>query len=246
MAESKVVSFLPLKGGNYATWKLQCQMALMKENLWTTVNETEPPPAEDATAAVASKWRSRKDKALATIVLSIDPSLLYLLGEPKEPVDVWKKLKSQFQKKTWANKLVLRRKLYALRLKEGESIQGHIKKLTEICNELAAIEAPLDEEDKVVQLLASLPEAFDTLVTALEANEKVPAMETVIERLLYEERKSKIAKARVQELSIKQKRWQQESSQSGNEAEYVVTTVENSVIFRGTAMLLNVSQQVPK
>ena len=76
-------------------------------------------------------------------------------------------------------------------MKEGESIQGHIKKLTEIFNELAAIEAQLDEEDKVVQLLASLPEAFDTLVTALEANEKVPAMETVIERLLYEERKSK-------------------------------------------------------
>ena len=62
-------------------------------------------------------------------------------------------------------------------MKEGESIQGHIKKLTEIFNELTAIEVPLDEEDKVVQLLASLPESFDTLVTALEANEKVPAME---------------------------------------------------------------------
>ena len=178
MAESKVVSsFLPLKGGNYATWKLQCQMALMKDDLWTIVSETEPPPADDATEAVVSKWRSRKNKALATIVLSVDPSLLYLLGEPTEPVDVWKKLKSQFQKKTWANKLGLRRKLYALRLKGGESIQGHIKKLTEIFNELTAIEVPLDEEDKVVQLLASLPESFDTLVTALEANEKVPAME---------------------------------------------------------------------
>ena len=34
MAESKIVSIVPLKSSNYATWKLQCQMALMKEDLW--------------------------------------------------------------------------------------------------------------------------------------------------------------------------------------------------------------------
>ena len=38
-------------------------------------------------------------------------------------------------------------------------------------------------------LLASLPETYDMLVTALEANTDVPNMETVIERLLYEEEK---------------------------------------------------------
>ena len=47
------------------------------------------------------------------------------------------------------------------------------------------------EEDRVVQLLASLPESYDTLFTALEASEKVPSMEIVINRLLYEEKKSK-------------------------------------------------------
>ena len=37
--------------------------------------------------------------------------------------------------------------------------------------------------------MASLPESFDTLVTALEANVEVPKMEIVTERLLNEERK---------------------------------------------------------
>ena len=98
--ESKIVSVVPLKYSNNATWKLQCQMALMKEDLWSIVNETETPPAEDATAATIAKYRTRKDRALGTIVLSIDPSLLYLIGDPKESVEVWKKLKSQLQKKT--------------------------------------------------------------------------------------------------------------------------------------------------
>ena len=39
--------------------------------------------------------------------------------------------------------------------------------------------------------MASLPESYNTLVTALEANENVPSMEIVIERLLYKKRKSK-------------------------------------------------------
>lgn len=66
------------------------------------------------------------------IVLSVDPSLLYLLGDPKNPVVVWKQLSDQFQKKTWANKLELHKKLYSLRLQAGESVQTHIKKMTEL------------------------------------------------------------------------------------------------------------------
>ena len=128
-------------------------------------------------------------KALAIIVLAIEPSLLYLIGDPESPVTVWRKLADQFQKKTWANKLALRRKLFSLRLKDGDSIQDHVKSMTEIFNELSVIGAEMDEEDKVVHLLASLPSTYDTLVTALEANATVSSVEVVTERLLHEERK---------------------------------------------------------
>jgi hypothetical protein len=123
MAMENTMSMVPLNGSNYVTWKLQCQMALMKDDLWSIVNEMEEPPADGASDAAVAKYRSRKDRTLATIVLSIDLSLLYLLGDnPTEPVDVWKKVQSQFQKKTWSNKLVLRKKLYSLHLKEGDSV----------------------------------------------------------------------------------------------------------------------------
>lgn len=166
-------------------------MALMKEELWGIVEETEVPPAVDATDAVKNKYAARKAKALATIVLSIETSLLYLVGEPTNPVDVWKQLRDQFQQKTWANKLLLRRQLHSLRLKEGDSIQGHIKKMTELFNELAAIGDVIDKDNRVVHVLASLPESYDTLVMALEASEKVPSMEIVVDHLLYEEKKVK-------------------------------------------------------
>ncbi len=54
-----------------------------------------------------AKFNARRDRALALIVLSVDPTILYLLGDPTDPVALWEKLASQFQKKSWANKEVV-------------------------------------------------------------------------------------------------------------------------------------------
>lgn len=53
-------------------------MALMKEGLWSFVNGSErAPEAEDGDRH--TKFMARRDSALTTIVLSLDPSLLYLI-----------------------------------------------------------------------------------------------------------------------------------------------------------------------
>ena len=165
-------------------------MALIKEGLWGIMGRTETAPAQ-ADAEKYTKFMARRDRALAMIVLAIDPSLLYLIGEPEDPIVVWKKLADQFQKKTWANKLELQCKLYSLCLREGGSVQGHIKVLTEIFDTLAVVGDPVSEEDRVVHSLASLLDSFDMLVTALEANQQVPKMESVTKCLLHEECKLK-------------------------------------------------------
>ena len=67
----KLVSMVPLKQRNYATWKLQCQMMLMKENLWGIISQTENPPGDSVSVDVIVKYRARKDQALATILLSV-------------------------------------------------------------------------------------------------------------------------------------------------------------------------------
>ena len=190
MAESKTVAMVPLNCTNYSTRKIQCKMALIKEGLWGIVNGTEMAPTEGADQR--AKFAARRGKALATIVLTIEPSLLYLIGtDPTDPVKVWKDLANQFQRKTWANKLELKRKLFSMRLGEGGSIQDHIKSMTEVCDELSAIGEPVNEEDRVVYLLTSLPESYNVLVTALEANAEVPALAVVTERLVHEQGKLK-------------------------------------------------------
>ena len=73
-----------------------------------------------------------------------------LIGEPTDPTEVWTKLENQFQKKSWANKLSMRRKLHSLRLKDGDSVQDHVKQ-----NALSVMDAPVSEEDRVIYFLAS-------------------------------------------------------------------------------------------
>ena len=62
--------------------------------------------------------------------------------------------------------------------------------MTEVFCSLAEMDSAIAEDDKVVYLLASLPELFDMLVMALEACPEVPKMEkmdVVTEKLLHKE-----------------------------------------------------------
>ena len=115
IAKVKTVSIVSLNGLNYPTCKVQCRMALMKDGLWTTVDGTKTPTPQHE-ADEYKKFVGSWDRILALIVLSIEPSLLYLVWDPENPVTVWKKLPKQFQENTLANKLELLQKLYSMRL----------------------------------------------------------------------------------------------------------------------------------
>jgi len=77
MATSGNVSVVSLNGSNNTTWKVQCKMALLKEGLWNCVSGAQTEPASDTEGAL-HKYRQKRDRALAILVLAVDPALLYL------------------------------------------------------------------------------------------------------------------------------------------------------------------------
>ncbi len=58
MATFKAMTVTPLDGKNYQTWRVQCQMALMREGLWGLISggEVEPDVAERRVTYVAKPW----------------------------------------------------------------------------------------------------------------------------------------------------------------------------------------------
>ena len=64
-------------------------MALIN-GVWNIVNGTEIVPDSRTEMGLQAKYLSRKDRALVTIVLSLEPTLLYLIGDPDDPGVAWK------------------------------------------------------------------------------------------------------------------------------------------------------------
>eukprot|EP00095_Tigriopus_kingsejongensis_P001661 maker-scaffold670_size114954-snap-gene-0.19 protein:Tk01661 transcript:maker-scaffold670_size114954-snap-gene-0.19-mRNA-1 annotation:"dual specificity mitogen-activated protein kinase kinase 5-like" len=117
------------------------RMASNVAKLWRIVSRTAAKPVD---AGERERFGLRRDRALAIVVLAVDIKLLYLLVDPSEPREVWLKLADQFQKRTWAKRLDLKRKLMACRLEPDD-----VKKMTEFFEELAVVGSPVDEEDRV-------------------------------------------------------------------------------------------------
>ncbi len=72
-SERRHTSIIPLNGTKYPTWKVQCRMALIREGLWGFVVGTEGCPDAATEAEKHTKYMARRDRALATIVLAVEP-----------------------------------------------------------------------------------------------------------------------------------------------------------------------------
>ena len=175
---------IPLNGGNYNTWKIQVRMLLVNQGLWGLVSGVDSVPT---TAEALAIYNAKRGRALSTIVLSLSPSLLYLIGNPEDPQAVWTTLENHFHKSSWSNQFSLRKKLYSMKMSDDCSVRDHIRMVTELFDNLAAVDDPLKDKDRVMILMSSLPCKFDVLVTALQSNKDIPTWEDLVEKLVAEE-----------------------------------------------------------
>ena len=73
----------------------------MREGICGIVSGMEKAPTEMAGTDESAKFSAWSDRALATVVLAVNPSLLYFIADPVDPAVIWQNLAGQFQKKTW-------------------------------------------------------------------------------------------------------------------------------------------------
>ena len=170
-----------LDGANWLTWKFQMRHLLLAKGLWGFVDGTEE-LAEDASASAREEFKKKEQRAFSTIALAVCTSQLYLITSCEKPKDVWDALRNNFERHTLANKLFLKKQYFRNEMKEGTSIETHLKHMKEITDKLASIGAPISEEDQVVTLLGSLPELacnlFSVRAAAAKGNQVKLAIRT--------------------------------------------------------------------
>ena len=143
MAEAAIgdteVSVDKLDGSNWAISKFQIKRLLLAKGLWGLVDGTEVLRA-GATAQQEADFVKRQHKAFFTIVLSISPSELYLITSFENPQPAWQALCNHYEWGTLANKLLLKKQYFRMEMKEGDSINAHIKNMKELTDNSESLE----------------------------------------------------------------------------------------------------------
>ena len=69
--------------------------------------------------------------------------------------------------KSLLNMLFMKKQLYSLHMKEGTSILQHLIAFNRILSDFLALDVKLEEEDKALLLLSSLPSTYNHLPTTI-------------------------------------------------------------------------------
>jgi hypothetical protein len=101
--------------------------------------------------------------------------------------DLWDKLGNLYQCKSLVNKIFLRKKLYNLRMRDGDSMVKHFNTFNTVVSQLVSVEIKISNEDKCIILLFSLPYSWDSLVVAIGSNTNALKFDEVVSSVLLEE-----------------------------------------------------------
>jgi hypothetical protein len=92
------------------------------------------------------------------------------VSEEATTKDLWNKLGKLYQSNTLVNKLFLRKNLYSTRMRDGDSVAGHLNAFNNVVSQLIIVEIKISDEDKYMSLLFSLPDSWDILAIAIGSN----------------------------------------------------------------------------
>jgi hypothetical protein len=126
--------------------------------------------------------------------MSCDDVLFNIIGE-ETTTGLWSRMESLYMMKSLMNQIYLKRQLYSLKMKEGMKIADHLNVFNTLICQLNSMDVKLDDEDKAVTLLCSLPESWDHFVTSISfSTTETLEFDIVVGALLSEEvwRKSSI------------------------------------------------------
>uniref|UniRef100_A0A803NJZ9 Retrovirus-related Pol polyprotein from transposon TNT 1-94 n=1 Tax=Cannabis sativa TaxID=3483 RepID=A0A803NJZ9_CANSA len=128
---------------NFSLWRIEMTTLLVHQGIVKAINAEALPTVEDA-----KKKLEIETKAHSVILLSLGDEVLREVADEEKALGLWDKLATICRKKSLANKLYLKKKLYSLRMEEGKELRKYIDDFNKVVLDFNNISAKVDEEDR--------------------------------------------------------------------------------------------------
>ena len=142
MASNGKIEIKKFNGQNFELWKLKMEDLLVvdKDKCIVVDLGTKPKGVSD------EEWKTLDRKAKSTIQLCVSDSVLLNVSGEAPAKALWDKLGTLYQSKSLVNKLFLRKKLYNLRMKDGDLVTEHLNTFNIVVSHLAFFDIKISDE----------------------------------------------------------------------------------------------------
>ena len=128
------------------------------------------PPTIAADEAKALDWRTKDERVLGDLILSISTPLRGIIRNVGTAKEAWEKVLAVYETKLASNILHLKKELYQCRMEDStakDAMQTHISRMRNLIDRLASVGTDISAEDAGVQLYLSLPDSYSQISAAL-------------------------------------------------------------------------------
>lgn len=169
---------------NFGLWKVQVKDVLIQSGLHKALKGNTSNMEDD-------KWEELDLRAASAIRLCLAKNVLANVQNLSSAKQLWEKLEGLYQAKGISNRLLLKEQFHNLRMDEGTKISDHLSTLNNIVSELESIKVEIDDEDKALRLILSLPPSYVHLKPVLMYGKESLSFEEVATKIISEERRMK-------------------------------------------------------
>ena len=135
MASSGKIEIEKFNGQSFKLWKLKMEDLLVNKDQWIVVD-----PGTKPTTMLNEDLKKLDRKAKSTIRLCVSDYVLFNVFGEATTKNLWEKLGNLYQSKSLVNKLFLQKKLYNLRMKDGDSVTEHLNAFNTVVSQLSSVD----------------------------------------------------------------------------------------------------------
>lgn len=169
--------------GDFEKWQWMMKAVLRRNRVHRVVFDTETLPADISSVEL----EEMEEWAFTTLQLAMGKNVISEISQETTAKGIWKKLEDLYMKKSLTNRLILLKTFFTYKMKEGSSIKTHLSVFDDLLMKMKSVELKVDEEQKAMILLCSLPERYTGFANSLIYGRDTLTLDDVKTGLLSEE-----------------------------------------------------------